>query len=176
MFRRIQSPTGLIPLAVLGWLLSAGPAAAQNQGYSVWANAHGNGGGSSWGSGGGLRSRSFIVPRSRAYRYDYAPAVIASDPITRSQSYYYTPAQASPVNNTVALNLTVPVDAKIWIEGSPTAVGGSLRQFVSPPIQPGHDYTYHIQVSWTKDGREVMSKREISVHAGDVINLTFPVG
>ena len=74
------------------------------------------------------------------------------------------------------LNLTVPVDAKIWIEGSPTAVGGSRRQFVSPPIHPGHDYTYHIQVSWTQDGREVTSKREIPVHAGDVINLTFPVG
>ena len=160
MFRRIQSLTGLIALAVLGWLLSAGPAAAQNQGYSVWANAHGSGGGSSWGSGGGWRSRR----------------VTASDPITRSQSYYYTPAQASPVNNTVALNLTVPLDAKIWIEGSPTAVGGSRRQFVSPPIQPGHDYTYHVQVSWTQDGREVTSKREIRVHAGDVINLTFPVG
>ena len=160
MFRHIPSLTGMISMAVLGWLLSAGPAAAQNQGYSVWANAHGSGGGSSWGSGGGWRSRR----------------VTASAPITRSQSYYYTPAQASPVNYTVALNLTVPVDAKIWIEGSPTAVGGSQRQFVSPPIQPGHDYTYHVQVSWTQDGREVTSKREIPVHAGDVINLIFPAG
>ena len=160
MIRQMASLKGLIPLAVLGWLLSAGRAAAQNQGYSVWANAHGSGGGSSWGSGGGWRSRR----------------VTASAPITRSQSYYYAPAETSPVNNTVTLNLTVPADAKIWIEGSPTAVGGSLRQFVSPPIQPGHDYTYHIQVSWTQDGREVTSKREFPVHAGDVINLSFPVG
>jgi uncharacterized protein (TIGR03000 family) len=172
MFRQILSLTGLIPLTVLGWLLSAGPAAAQNQGYSVWANAHG-GGGSSWGSG-GWRSRSFYVPGSTA-NYDYR-ATAASAPITRSRSYYYAPAEASSVNNTVTLNLTVPADAKIWVEGSPMGVGGGQRQFVSPPIQPGHEYTYDLQVSWKQDGHEVTQKRQITVHAGDVVNLTFPVG
>ena len=175
MVRRIVWMTGLIPLAVITWMLSAQPVAAQNQGYSVWAHRHDGGGGSSWGSGGGWRSRSFVVPRSRAY-YDYAPAVTASDPITRSQSYYYAPAETSPVNNRVTLTLTVPPDAKILIEGSPAGPGGTRRQFVSPPIKPGHDYTYDIQVSWLQEGREVTQKRHITVHAGDLINLTFPVG
>jgi len=62
------------------------------------------------------------------------------------------------------------------IEGSPTGPGGTRRQFVSPPIKPGHDYTYDVQVSWLQEGREVTQKRHITVHAGDVINLTFPVG
>jgi uncharacterized protein (TIGR03000 family) len=175
MFRRIGSLTGLIPLAVLGWLMSAGPAAAQNQGYSVWANAHGSGGGSSWGSGGGWRSRSFYVPRNPAY-YDYAPAFATSAPVTRSQSYYYAPGQASPVNNTVTLNLTVPADAKIWFEGSLTEQTGEQRQFVSPPLKPGQEYTYDVQANWKQDGREVTRKRRITIHAGDVVNLTFPRG
>ena len=171
MFRRIASLTGLVSLTVLGWLLSAGPAAAQNQGYSVWANAHGSGGGSSWGSGGGWRSRSFYGARSPAY-YNYAPAYTASAPVTRGQTYYSGYYQ--PVNDTVMLNLTVPADAKVWIEGTPTTLGGRRRQFVSPPITPGSDYTYDIQVNWMQDGREVTSKRHIKVHAGDVVNLTFP--
>jgi uncharacterized protein (TIGR03000 family) len=95
--------------------------------------------------------------------------------MSRSRSYSYAPAETSTVDNRVTLILTVPADAKIWIEGSSTGQGGSQRQFVSPPIQPGHDYTYRIQVRWNQDGHEVTSEREIPVHAGDVINLTFPV-
>jgi len=172
MFREIASLTGLISLAVLGMLMSAGRATAQNEGYSRWAAAHGSGGSTSWGTSGGWRSRRSFVPRESAY-YDYGPAVTTNAPITRSQSNYYSPVLASPVN-TVTLNLTVPADAKIWIEGSPMSLRGTQRQFVSPPIQPGDDYTYDFQVSWNQDGREVTNKRHITVHAGDVINLTFP--
>jgi uncharacterized protein (TIGR03000 family) len=171
MFREIASLTGLISLAVLGMLMSARPAAAQNEGYSRWAAAHGSGGSSSWGTSGGWRSRRSYVPRESDY-YDYGAA--ANAPITRSQSYYYAPVRATTVNNTVTLNLTVPADAKIWIEGTPTSLQGTRRQFVSPPIQPGDDYTYDFQVSWNQDGREVTNKRQITVHAGDVVNLTFP--
>ena len=39
MLRRIASLTGLVSLTVLGWLLSARPAAAQYPGYSAWAGA-----------------------------------------------------------------------------------------------------------------------------------------
>jgi uncharacterized protein (TIGR03000 family) len=173
MFQRIASLTGLISLTVLGWLLSAGSAAAQNQGYSVWAHRHDGGGG--W-SGGGWRSRGFFIPQSRAYYYDYPPAIAAGGPGTGSQSYYYAPAATSPVNDRVTLNLTVPGDAKIWVEGSMIVQTGTQRQMVSPPIQPGYDYSYDIQVSWNQDGREVTRKRHITVHGGDVVNLTFPVG
>jgi uncharacterized protein (TIGR03000 family) len=172
MFRRVASLTGLVSLAVLASLLSAGPAAAQNQGYSVWAHRY-DGGGGGGRSSGGWRSRSYFVPQSSSSYY-YTPAFTASAPITRSTSYYYVPAGTAPVNDRVTLNLSVPADAKIWVEGLPMGPGGGQRQFVSPPIQPGHDYTYDIQVSWKQDGREVSHKRHISVHAGDVINLTFP--
>lgn len=39
MFRRIAPKAAWIPLAVLAWLMSAGPAAAQNYEYSGWAGA-----------------------------------------------------------------------------------------------------------------------------------------
>jgi uncharacterized protein (TIGR03000 family) len=175
MFRRIASMSGLVALAMLGWLLPARPAAAQNQGYSVWA--HRNDGGS---GGGGWRSRGFSAPRSPAY-YDYAPALAASAPVTPSQSYYYAsgyyaPVEASPVNNTVTINVTVPADATISFDGSATLQSGKQRKFVSPPLQPGQAYHYDVQVNWKQDGREVTRKRQITIHAGDVVNLTFPRG
>ena len=173
MFRRIASLTGLMALAVFGCLLSAGYAAAQNQGYSVWAHRH-DGGGGGGRSSGGWRSRSYFVPQSPTYYYS-APAFTASAPITSSQSFYYAPAATSPVHHRVTLNLTVPAEAKIWVEGTMIVQTGTQRQLVSPPVQPGHEYTYDIQVSWQQDGREVTRKSHITVHAGDVINLTFSV-
>src|SRR5262249_48369023 len=107
----------------------------------------------------------------------YAPAFTASAPITRSQSYYYAPGEPSSVNDTVTINVTVPADdAKISFDGSMTVQRGKQRQFVSPPLQPGRAYTYDVQVSWKQDGREVTRNRRITFHAGDVVNLTFPLG
>ena len=72
------------------------------------------------------------------------------------------------------LNLTVPIDARVWIEGSLTSLGGWQRKFVSPPLQRGQNYTYDLQVNWDLGGREITHKRRITVHAGDVVDLTFP--
>jgi uncharacterized protein (TIGR03000 family) len=70
--------------------------------------------------------------------------------------------------------VTIPADAKIRFDGSTTVQRGQQRQFVSPPLQPGQKYTYDVQVNWKQDGREVAQKRRITIHAGDVVNLTFP--
>ena len=96
-----------------------------------------------------------------------------------SQSYYYgyyhAPSQASPANDTVTINVTVPADdAKISFDGSMTVQRGKQRQFVSPPLQPGREYTYDIRVNWKQDSREVTRNRQITIHSGDVVNLTFP--
>ena len=72
MIRRVARMAGWIPLAVFAWVLSAGPAAAQNRGYSVWAHRHY--GSVSWRSGGGWRSPRFFIPPITTY-YGYAPVV-----------------------------------------------------------------------------------------------------
>jgi uncharacterized protein (TIGR03000 family) len=166
MFRRIASMTGLIALAVLGSLLSARPAAAQNQGYSVWAHRGGGGGG--WGGGGG-----YFVPSSPAY-YAYPPAFVTSAPPTRTQAFYYAPAAPSPGNAAVSINMAVPANAKVSFDGAVTTQTGRQRLFVSPPLRPGNEYAYDVVVKWTQDGREVTQNRRLTVHAGDVLNLTFP--
>src|SRR5205807_673608 len=56
MFRRLFAMAGLPALTMLVSVLVSGPAAAQNQGYSVWAHRNGGGGG---GGGGFFRSRSY---------------------------------------------------------------------------------------------------------------------
>jgi uncharacterized protein (TIGR03000 family) len=177
MFRRIASTGGSVALTVLGWLLSASPATAQNQGYSVWI--HKNDGGGSYSGGGGWRSGGMYVPQGTAYYYSaptFTPTGTVMGGPSRYTSYYYAPPLGSPFDKAASVSVTVPADAKIWIDGSPTTSVGTQRRFESPPFTPGREYTYEFQVSWKQDGRDVTQKRQVRVRAGDVVNLTFPPG
>jgi hypothetical protein len=70
MIRRVARLAGWIPLAVFAWVLTAGPAAAQNRGYSVWT--HGHYGSAGWRYAGGWRSPRFFIPPITTY-HGYAP-------------------------------------------------------------------------------------------------------
>jgi len=76
-------------------------------------------------------------------------------------------------SNAVAIKMHVPEGARVWIEGDAISQSGQDRKFVSPPITPGRDYVYHIRVQWDENNKTLESTREVSVHAGDQINLSF---
>ena len=177
MFRRIFAVTGLPALTMLVAVLVSSPAAAQNQGYSVWAHRNGGGGG---GGGGGFF-------RSRSYEPAYAAPVIAYGrtyyssptygPAYQGTNSYYTSVSPSLVSEqTVTINVTLPSSAKIWFNDAPTAQTGPSRSFVSPTITPGKNYVYTVRASWTEGGRKVERTKDIAVHAGDQINLDFTKG
>jgi len=73
----------------------------------------------------------------------------------------------------VTVNVSVPADAEIWFDGTKTTQTGAARSFVSPPVSPGHDYTYEVKVRWRQNGKAVTRTRRVIVHAGDVINIWF---
>jgi len=62
----------------------------------------------------------------------------------------------------------LPDDARIWFEDKPTKETGSLRQFVSPPLTPGKNYTYTVRVELPEAGQWVSQVHSFSVHAGDI--------
>jgi uncharacterized protein (TIGR03000 family) len=67
----------------------------------------------------------------------------------------------------VLLEVRVPADAEIWIEGTKTLQKGAVRQFVSPPIEPGREYAYKIEVKWMDKGSEHSQSRTLVVHPGE---------
>jgi uncharacterized protein (TIGR03000 family) len=107
----------------------------------------------------------------RFYRRDWGPVYYY--PVTRT-SYYYPPTQEQAVDaNAVTLRMHVPSDARVSIEDVAMSQSGADRSFVSPPLTPGRDFVYHIRVQWNENGKAVERKRELTVHAGDRINLTI---
>jgi uncharacterized protein (TIGR03000 family) len=73
------------------------------------------------------------------------------------------------------IELQVPADARVWFGGEETTQKGTLRQFVSPPLAPGRQYTYEVRASWKEGGREVTESRRLNLGAGNRLSASFPL-
>ena len=158
-------------VALLACLLTAGAAAA-GQGWNLY----------SWSGGsqptfapGGypIANASYGYPASYAPVYAPAPSVVAA-PAASNTAFYYSPEAANPVaDNRAHIRIALPADAEVRFDGDKTTQTGAHRAYVSPPLQPGHEYSYEVKAQWKENGREVTRDRRITVHAGDVVNVSF---
>jgi len=179
MFARIFAPRNFAISALLGFLLLPEPAAAQ-QGMNLyqWSGHYGSG------SGGAEYSSPSPVP---AAPYEYtAPYRSVNAPVTvyqpidqpvgtaeRGLALTSTAGQGSAESHAVLLNVSVPAGAEIWFEGTRTVQRGRLRQFISPPLIPGREYSYDVKARWTENGKELTQTRHLVVQAGDVMSVSF---
>jgi uncharacterized protein (TIGR03000 family) len=75
--------------------------------------------------------------------------------------------------NTAHIMVRVPANAEIWFEDHKTQQTGQVREFVSPPLSPNTDYSYHVRARWMENGREVTRDRNVPVRAGSMVNVDF---
>ena len=183
MFGRMVTRMGLPAIAGFSLLLVGGPAKADTQGWPVAGNwdTHGSSSRSSFRSYSPYYYSTYqtSIPQHWGYyssvspeSYYFSPTIGAYYGSTSAEGYYGTSTAESPRKRPVRVNLRVPSDAKIWFDGSQTNLTGTTRSFMSPPVDVGPEYVYHIQIQWKQDGKDVTQTRQINVHAGDVINLT----
>jgi uncharacterized protein (TIGR03000 family) len=112
--------------------------------------------------------------------YDDSPgySVRQGDSTATGSSYSYG-AYASPpptiptAVNAARIRVIVPKDAKVWFEGTPTHQTGSVRQFVSPPLTAGKQYTYNILATWTEAGRVITQTRSLPVWPNTNASVDF---
>ena len=71
------------------------------------------------------------------------------------------------------LRVHVAGDAEVSVSGHPTAQRGSVRVFVTPPLEPGHHFQYELQAHWSENGREVLRTRTVAVYPGDRLTVDF---
>jgi uncharacterized protein (TIGR03000 family) len=77
------------------------------------------------------------------------------------------PMRAQPVR----LEVRVPANAEIWIDGARTMQNGPVREFISPPIEPGRSYAYELKMKWTENGAERERVRNVSVRPGQLVRV-----
>jgi uncharacterized protein (TIGR03000 family) len=78
------------------------------------------------------------------------------------QSAYASPTAIS----TATIEVLVPDNANVWINGSPTTLSGEDRIFTTPPLNPGRAYDFQVMAQWTRDGRTVQETQTIPVSPG----------
>jgi uncharacterized protein (TIGR03000 family) len=86
---------------------------------------------------------------------------------------YNAPGPNLP-DNLAYVTIRVPnADAKVWIEDVATTDSGAVREYRSPELTKGKNYTYEIRAEW-KEGDQVRKQtRKFPIHAGDHIMVVF---
>jgi uncharacterized protein (TIGR03000 family) len=122
-----------------------------------------------------------------SYGYGNSNPYTVYDPGYVNDSGYATdpailppPAQDPPpiADNTAVLRVTVPESAEVWLNGAKMSSTGSVRNYVTPKLEPGQTYAYELKATWTVDGRAAGITRRVEVVPGRVteVDLTRPDG
>jgi len=111
------------------------------------------------------------------YAYSYPSYTDDSGGAVYAPSYTdvvpYTDRLPSQTDNRVHLAVMVPdPSAEVQINGVNMSGTGMERDFVSPPIGPGH-YTYNVQASWMENGQRVTKDESVDVVAGSQSIVNF---
>ena len=112
--------------------------------------------------------------------YDYgAPPLYYGDstyatPSSDTYQSFYPPPTVIPLDTSGHVTVTVPEGADIWFDGTATTSTGTVRQFNSPPLDPGN-HSYEIRARWSENGREVTQTKRVEVAPGAHVSVNFPV-
>lgn len=69
--------------------------------------------------------------------------------------------------------VSLPADATLKIDDEATASTGSTRVFATPALETGKAYTYTLTAEVTQDGKAVAFSREVTVRAGEQVNVSM---
>ena len=78
-----------------------------------------------------------------------------------------TPPPAVTGREAAYLDVRLPSDAKLYVEGVEMSQTGYLRQFVSPPLDPYRKSTYNLRATWEENGKPV----DVPIRAGELLLL-----
>jgi uncharacterized protein (TIGR03000 family) len=79
--------------------------------------------------------------------------------------YWPTPVQAP--TNTAKLYVTLPADAKLTIDDSPTVSTSESRVFETPGLTPGKTFHYVLKATVVRGGRTQTVTKTVAVRAGE---------
>jgi uncharacterized protein (TIGR03000 family) len=118
------------------------------------------------------RYGSSTLPPVPSYRMPYHPQTF--QPVAPPEEERRDEARTVG-RDTAVITAHVPKDAELRFDGVKVTGTGPVRQFQSPPLQPGLRYAYTVEARWTEGGRPVTQLRRLPVFAGSNVEVTFPL-
>lgn len=71
------------------------------------------------------------------------------------------------------IQVTLPADAKLTIDNTPTTSTSGQRVFVSPSLPMGRTFHYTLQATVVREGKPVTLQETVAVRAGEQANVTL---
>jgi uncharacterized protein (TIGR03000 family) len=118
----------------------------------------------------GVATRTMTTGPRLSY-YLPAQGIALRDPIPLGPTR--VPDNLAPPTNVANLTVRVPTeDTVLYFQGERMSKTGLVRDFVTPELLANRDYTYDVRLEWRdKDGREVSRERQMTVRAGDKLDV-----
>jgi uncharacterized protein (TIGR03000 family) len=83
------------------------------------------------------------------------------------------PAEPSAARGDATIYVSLPADAKVFVNDMATASTGDHRHYVSRGLRSGVAYTYKLRVEYQQDGKPAVENKLIRLRAGETIDLAF---
>lgn len=123
---------------------------------------------------GGYDPRVAAVPSAAYFTYgrtSYTTESPSPIPVYSPQPAYVPLPPSLPL--TALLQVQVPADAEVWLEGQKMRSTGLMRLYRSPPLDPAKGYVYEVHARWLIDGKPVEDVRRVAVRAGATLFVDF---
>ncbi len=75
--------------------------------------------------------------------------------------------------NRALVVVSLPADAKLYLNNQPTRAQGTVRKFMTPALEPGATFTYVLRAEVVTNGQTRVQTRAITFQAGRQANVTF---
>ena len=77
------------------------------------------------------------------------------------------------VSDNAYVNVSVPADAKIWVNGYKTTTEGAKRRFESRNLTADKDYTFEVRAQVNQNGRQIEQTQQVTIQSGQTKSLAF---
>jgi uncharacterized protein (TIGR03000 family) len=81
--------------------------------------------------------------------------------------------KVKPAPTPATINITLPADARLFVDGAPTTSTTDRRVLVTPDLQPGSTYVYTMVAEIVRDGRTVSETQQVNVRGGETSTVNF---
>ena len=150
-----------------------------SSGGSYGYSAHYGSSGGSWGGSSGGSAGSYVVPQEYSVPMNGAPTDAAPMENGSGESAPATPPNLPPENGASldrdegGLTVSVPADAKIFVNGKATSSTGSYREYISRGLEPGYEYNYEVRAEVVRNGETISDVKTVSLTAGKLERVAF---
>jgi uncharacterized protein (TIGR03000 family) len=87
----------------------------------------------------------------------------------------FSPTSVQTPGNPAKIYVTLPADAKLTIDDTPTVSTSELRIFESPSLTPGKTFCYVLKATVVRGGKTGTVTKKVTVRAGEITRVRMEI-